>query len=183
MRKLHSPKVKGVKNLKKNPPNITKVNFEHSNNFLYVALLEFKDDLYNFKWCSDSTLNYLKWIRNKKVMRFESKRGSKRRRNKNKMPLVSWKAYFFSCYFFIILFRLHFKDDLESLFFFLLFFHYSFSFALQRQFGELIFFLVIFSLLLFVCTSKTIWRAYFSSCYFFITPFHLHFKNDFKSLK
>jgi hypothetical protein len=23
------------------------------------------------------------------------------------------------------------------------------------------------------------WKAYFSSCYFFITPFHLHFKNDF----
>jgi hypothetical protein len=23
------------------------------------------------------------------------------------------------------------------------------------------------------------WKAHFSSCYFFITPFHLHFKDDF----
>jgi hypothetical protein len=23
------------------------------------------------------------------------------------------------------------------------------------------------------------WKVYFSSCYFFITPFHLHFKDDF----
>jgi hypothetical protein len=23
------------------------------------------------------------------------------------------------------------------------------------------------------------WKAYFSSCYFFIIPFHLHFKDDF----
>jgi hypothetical protein len=23
------------------------------------------------------------------------------------------------------------------------------------------------------------WKAYFSSCYFFITPFPLHFKDDF----
>jgi hypothetical protein len=26
------------------------------------------------------------------------------------------------------------------------------------------------------------WKAYFSSCYFFITPLPLHFKDDFKSL-
>jgi hypothetical protein len=23
------------------------------------------------------------------------------------------------------------------------------------------------------------WKAYFSSCYFIITPFHLHYKDDF----
>jgi hypothetical protein len=23
------------------------------------------------------------------------------------------------------------------------------------------------------------WKTYFSSCYYFITPFHLHFKDDF----
>jgi hypothetical protein len=23
------------------------------------------------------------------------------------------------------------------------------------------------------------WKTYFSSCYFFIIPFHLHFKDDF----
>jgi hypothetical protein len=27
------------------------------------------------------------------------------------------------------------------------------------------------------------WKAYFPSCYFFITPFHLHFKDDFLSLR
>jgi hypothetical protein len=27
------------------------------------------------------------------------------------------------------------------------------------------------------------WKAYFSSCYFFIIPFPLHFKDDFQSLK
>jgi hypothetical protein len=25
------------------------------------------------------------------------------------------------------------------------------------------------------------WKAYFSSCNFFITPFHLHFKDDWQS--
>jgi hypothetical protein len=27
------------------------------------------------------------------------------------------------------------------------------------------------------------WKAYFPSCYFFITPFHLHLKDDFSSLR
>jgi hypothetical protein len=27
------------------------------------------------------------------------------------------------------------------------------------------------------------WKAYFSFCYFFNTPFHLHFKNDFWRLR
>ncbi len=43
-------------------------------------------------------------------MRFESKRSSKRKKREKKC-FGSWKAYFFSCYFFIIPFLLHFKDD------------------------------------------------------------------------
>ncbi len=43
------------------------------------------------------------------MMRFENKRGPKKR--KEKTHSVSWKAYFSSCYFFTIIFPLHFKDD------------------------------------------------------------------------
>jgi hypothetical protein len=66
--------------------------------------------LYNFKWCFYNNLNRLKWIRNKKVMRFESRRGSKKEKKQKKNMFCK----------------------LESLFFFLLFFHYSFSFKFQR---------------------------------------------------
>ncbi len=42
-------------------------------------------------------------------MRFESRNGPKR--GKQNM-FVSWKVYLSSCYFFITLFPLHFKDDI-----------------------------------------------------------------------
>jgi hypothetical protein len=36
--------------------------------------------------------------------------GPKRKKEQNKNRFVSWKAYFSTCYFFIIPFPLHFKD-------------------------------------------------------------------------
>jgi hypothetical protein len=54
---------------------------KHPNKKLYVVLLlsEFKKDFKNFRWCSYNTLNHLKWIRIKKVMRFENRRGVKKK--------------------------------------------------------------------------------------------------------
>ncbi len=44
-------------------------------------------------------------------MRFESRRGPKKRKKEKRTCFVSWKSYFSSCYFFNIIFSLHFKDD------------------------------------------------------------------------
>jgi hypothetical protein len=44
-------------------------------------------------------------------MRFEIRRGPKRRKKKEKKGFVSWKAYFSSCYFFINAFPWQIKDD------------------------------------------------------------------------
>jgi hypothetical protein len=44
-------------------------------------------------------------------MRFEIRRGPKRRKKKKKMGFVSWKAYFSSCYFFKNPFPWQMKDD------------------------------------------------------------------------
>jgi hypothetical protein len=73
-------------------------------NSLYDALLllEFKDDLKNFRWCSYSTLNRLKWIRNKKIIRFESMRGPKKRRKNKKNTF--WKLEILLLLLFSIIF-------------------------------------------------------------------------------
>jgi hypothetical protein len=42
-------------------------------------------------------------------MSFESRSDPKRRDKKKKTHFVSWKSFFFHCYFFIITFPLHFK--------------------------------------------------------------------------
>jgi hypothetical protein len=88
MKKLHPPKVEGVKNWKTKSQNTTKPVPKHLNNSLYVAItfqrwfVELKAMLLSY-----NTLNCLKWIKNEKVRRFESRRGPKRGRQKKKRVL------------------------------------------------------------------------------------------------
>ncbi len=126
-----------VKNSKKkNHQTLAKLIPKHSNSSLYVAmlLLEIQDDWKNFRWCFYNILNCLKWMRNKKVMRFEIKKDPKRKKNiKNAFCKLK------SLFFILLFFHYSFSFALQRwfLFFILLFFHYSFSFALQRLFLEL----------------------------------------------
>jgi hypothetical protein len=76
--------MKGVKNSKKIPLNGTNASSQTPKKFLacYSIVIKVQDILYNFKWHSYNILNHLKWRRNKKVMRFENKRGPKRKKGK-----------------------------------------------------------------------------------------------------
>jgi len=105
-------KVEGVKNSKNKTTKCYKGWFPNTNKILLFALLllKFKDNLWNSRWHSYNTLNHLEWIKNKKVMKFESMMVLKRKKKKQ-MCFLNWKVYFSSCYFFIIYFPLHLKDD------------------------------------------------------------------------
>jgi len=118
IKKVMAPKVEGIENSKITSHQTVTKPFPY--HFLTIqkipcvftlSLLEFHDDLYNWKWHFYSPLNHFKWIRNKKVRSFESMRGSKESKKKRKNNVFC---------------------ELKNLFFFWLFFHYSFSFALQR---------------------------------------------------
>ncbi len=109
-------KKKGSIIQKKQPTQCYKGQFPKTQNIpcmFFFFLLKFKGDLYNFMWCFYITLNNLKWIRNKKVMRFESKKGPKRKKME-KMCFVNWKANLFSCYFSLLLFLCTLKRFLDD---------------------------------------------------------------------
>jgi hypothetical protein len=116
LRKLQPHKEEGVNNSKKTTHTMLQrpipKNPKHSL-YVFFFLLKFKGDLYNFMWCFYITLNNLKWIRNKKVMRFESKKGPKRKKME-KMCFVNWKANLFSCYFSLLLFLCTLKRFLDD---------------------------------------------------------------------
>jgi hypothetical protein len=57
-------------------------------------------------------------FRTEKVRNFEGRRGPKRRekrRRKKHILFVSWKAFYFPCYFLITSFPVHFKEDFLEL--------------------------------------------------------------------
>jgi len=109
MEKVMAPQSRGGLEFLKNHWTPQRLSLEHQKNSSYVALLllKFKDDLYNLRWHSYNTLNHLKWMRNKKVMRFESSWSKIKRRKKRKTHFINW-----------------------NFFFLLLFFHYSFAFQI-----------------------------------------------------
>ncbi len=113
-----APQIRGGQELKKiNHQNATKTSSQTPTKFLICCSITIRAQRWfvDFRWHSYSTLNRLKWIRNKNVMRFESRKGPKWKKRKKKNMFCK----------------------LENLFLFLLFFHYSFAFALQRWFLEL----------------------------------------------
>jgi len=84
-KKLWPPKVEGVKNLKKKNHRILEMPIlEHPKNSLYIflLLLEFQNDLWNFRWYSYNTLNCLKWIRKLQGLKTRGvQRGEKKKKH------------------------------------------------------------------------------------------------------
>jgi hypothetical protein len=105
----HPPKYVGLGIQKCWPQNITKPVPKHPKKNLDIALLllEFKDDLYNLRWCSYRTFKSFKMKKNEKVISFENNKGW----NTRKMSFISWN-FFVSHYFFLTPFHLDPKDDL-----------------------------------------------------------------------
>jgi hypothetical protein len=99
MRKLHPLKYRGSRTEKTNYHTLQRPVPKHLKFSLYIALLllEFKDDLYNFRRCSYSTLNRSKRMINKNVMRFENKRDENEENEKNRF-CNSKKHNFFTAF-------------------------------------------------------------------------------------
>jgi hypothetical protein len=89
----------------KNHRTLPKAVPKHPKITLYVALLLLEFNMIcRTSGCTPiALLNCLKGIKNKKVMRLESKRGPKRR-EKKKNTFCKLESFFFSSYFFITLF-------------------------------------------------------------------------------
>jgi hypothetical protein len=112
--KSYSPKLKGVKNSKKQTIKHYKGWFPNTKKLLCMLLCYIKIQ----KWFVEFQMVLLehfksfKMNKKKEIMSFENRRGPKKnKKKKTKTPVISWKAYFCSCYYFITPFFLHFKDD------------------------------------------------------------------------
>jgi hypothetical protein len=81
MRKLWPPKLKRVENSKKKPPNTTKVGSQTPKKFFLCYFVAIRVQRWFVK-LQAILLYRLKWIRNKKVIRFGSKRDPKRKKQK-----------------------------------------------------------------------------------------------------
>ncbi len=112
LRKLWPPKVEGVKEFLKKPLNITKPKPNHSKKFFVCCSIAIRVPRWfvKLKVALLSTLNHLKWMRKEKVRVFQSRRGTKRRKKREKNAFCELESFFFPCYFFIAPFHLHFKD-------------------------------------------------------------------------